>query len=134
MDEAPNTADADRRTLPQSARGHTPGRGRLAGRRILVVGGGQSDHGLDDPPIGNGRAMSVLCAREGATVAVGDRDFDSASATAAMIGPQATVALGDASTEEGVAAMIAEAGAIDGLVLNVGVGAGFLLRGTSVED
>jgi hypothetical protein len=36
--------------------------GRLAGRRILIVGAGQQDHGLEDPPVGNGRAMSVLFA------------------------------------------------------------------------
>ena len=53
--------------------GTAPGRGRLNGRRVLVVGGGQQDHGLEDAPIGNGRAMSVLFAREGASVAVGKR-------------------------------------------------------------
>jgi hypothetical protein len=58
--------------LPDEARGEAPGRGRLAGRRILVVGGGQEDDGLEDPPIGNGRAMSILFAREGAAVAVAD--------------------------------------------------------------
>src|SRR6185312_7596515 len=65
--------------LVQESRGEAPGRGRLEGRRILVVGGGQEDYGLDDPPIGNGRAMSILFAREGAAVAVADRllTFDS---------------------------------------------------------
>src|SRR5436190_9737332 len=58
--------------LPAEARGEAPGRARLAGRRILVVGGGQEDDGLEDPPIGNGRAMSALFAREGAEVAVAD--------------------------------------------------------------
>src|SRR3954465_14944727 len=130
MDEAPNTADADRRTLPQSARGHTPGRGRLAGRRILVVGGGQQDHGLDDPPIGNGRAMSVLFAREGAAVVIGDIERDAAEATAAVVDGEVSVVVGDASTEEGVRTMVDGAGEIDGLVLNVGIGAGFLISGT----
>ena len=54
--------------VPDPASGSGPGRGRLAGRRVLIVGGGQQDHGLEDPPIGNGRAMSVLFAREGAAV------------------------------------------------------------------
>ena len=40
--------------------------GRLAGRRIIVVGAGQRNIIDEDPPIGNGRAMSVLFAREGA--------------------------------------------------------------------
>src|SRR4051812_46833205 len=116
------------------ARGDARGRGRLTGRRVLVVGGGQNDYDLDDPPIGNGRAMSVLFAREGAAVAVGDIDPASAEATGALIDGDATGVVGDAATEQGIAAMIAGAGAIDGLVLNVGIGAGFLLRGTSVEE
>ena len=37
---------------------------RLQGRRILVVGAGQEDHGLEDAPIGNARAMSILFGRE----------------------------------------------------------------------
>ena len=60
--------------LPAESRGEAPGRGRLLGRRILVVGAGQSDHGVEDPPIGNGRATAVLCAREGARVVAADRD------------------------------------------------------------
>jgi hypothetical protein len=54
------------------ARGEAPGHGRLEGRRILVVGAGQEDHGIEDPPIGNGRAMSILFGREGASVALAD--------------------------------------------------------------
>ena len=60
--------------LPPESRGNAPGRGRLEGRRVLVVGGGQMEIGEADTPIGNGRAMSVLFAREGAHVAVADRD------------------------------------------------------------
>ena len=64
------TGRADDRTvwLPAASTGAAPGRGRLSGRRVLVVGAGQTDYGLDDPPIGNGRAMAILCAREGAAV------------------------------------------------------------------
>ena len=57
----------------------------LEGRRILVVGGGQHDYGLPHPPIGNGRAMSLLFAREGAAVAVADIDADGAETTAALV-------------------------------------------------
>src|ERR1700733_1449116 len=71
--------------LPDESKGSAPGRGRLKGRAILVVGGGQMDIGEDDTPIGNGRAIAVLCAREGAKVAVADRDEKSADATVAMI-------------------------------------------------
>ena len=40
-------AGAEPAAMPDEARGAAPGRGRLAGRRILVVGGGQQDHGVD---------------------------------------------------------------------------------------
>lgn len=60
---------------PPSAesRGEVSGRGRLAGRRILVVGRGQRTFDAATDPVGNGRAMSRLFAREGARVAVADR-------------------------------------------------------------
>jgi NAD(P)-dependent dehydrogenase (short-subunit alcohol dehydrogenase family) len=127
--------------LLDETRGAAPGRGRLAGRRILVVGGGQQDYGVADPPIGNGRAMSILFGREGASVAVADINAASAQATAERVraeGAEVTVVVADASDEEAVASMFADAhdalGPVDGLVLNVGIGAGRGLRGTSVED
>jgi NAD(P)-dependent dehydrogenase (short-subunit alcohol dehydrogenase family) len=127
--------------LGEAARGAAGGRGRLGGRRILVVGGGQQDHGLDEPPIGNGRAMSVLFAREGAAVAVADIERASAEATAELVraeGAEAAVLVGDAADEKEAATLPAEAsealGGLDGLVLNVGIAAGFLLRGTSAEE
>jgi NAD(P)-dependent dehydrogenase (short-subunit alcohol dehydrogenase family) len=125
----------------QESRGEAPGRGRLEGRRVLIVGGGQADQGLEDPPIGNGRAISVLCAREGATVAIADIDGDSAEATAELVraeGGAVSTIVADASLEDGVEKMVSAAiDAMDGLdamVLNVGIGAGFLLRGTTAED
>ena len=127
--------------LPDEARGEAPGRDRLAGRRILIVGGGQQDHGLDEPPIGNGRATSVLCASEGAAVVVADIDGDSAEVTAGLAraeGGEAAVVVADAADEDGVRAMFAAAGdalgGLDGPVLNVGIGGGWLLKGTSAED
>lgn len=114
---------------------------RLAGRRILVVGGGQENYGVEDPPVGNGRAMSVLFAREGAGVAVADLDAASAEATAEMVraedGKAVSIA-GDAADEDDMARTIDEAksalGGLDGIVLNVGVAAGLGLQGTTVED
>jgi NAD(P)-dependent dehydrogenase (short-subunit alcohol dehydrogenase family) len=132
--------------MPAESRGQAPGRGRLAGRRVLVVGGGQMDIGEADTPIGNGRAMSVLFAREGASVAVADRDLASAEASMALIGSErgregahAFAIAADASKEDDVTHMVAEAeaalGAIDGLVLNVGIGAGGpWLSGTTPEQ
>src|SRR5436190_24394649 len=142
------TADdvADRKAsepapAPDEATGTAAGRGRLAGRRVLVIGGGQEDHGLESPPIGNGRAMSVLFGREGAAVAVADLNEDSAEETAKRVrdeGAEATTLVSDAADEEASAAMFAQArealGGLDAVVMNVGVGAGFMLSGTSAED
>lgn len=114
---------------------------RLAGRHVLILGGGQQSLGVEDPPIGNGRAMAVLFAREGAKVAVADLDADAAEATAALVrneGGTCVTVVGDAADEGDVARMFAEArdglGGLDGLVGNVGVGGGFGFEGTTVED
>ncbi|HSD24611.1 MAG TPA: SDR family oxidoreductase [Solirubrobacterales bacterium] len=123
------------------ARGEAPGRGRLDGRRILIVGAGQEEHGIEDAPIGNGRAMSVLFGREGASVALLDLNGPSAEETAELVraeGADALVIAADASSEEALAAAFErtadEFGGIDGLVMNVGIGAGLGLAGTTVED
>jgi NAD(P)-dependent dehydrogenase (short-subunit alcohol dehydrogenase family) len=125
----------------EEARGNAPGRGRLEGRRILVVGAGQQDHGIEDPPIGNGRAMSVLFGREGASVAVADLNEQSAEETAELVraeGAEALVIGADASSEQAMTAAFERTasafGGVDGLVMNVGIGAGLGLAGTSVED
>ncbi|HEY1988003.1 MAG TPA: SDR family oxidoreductase [Acidimicrobiales bacterium] len=134
---------SDTKTPPLSAesQGTAIGRNRLAGRRILIMGAGQRSEGLDDPPVGNGRAMAVLFAREGASIAVADIDPASAEETAELVrqaGADVTVQTGDAAEEADVAAIIAATqkalGGIDGLVLNVGIGAGFLLAGTTVKQ
>jgi NAD(P)-dependent dehydrogenase (short-subunit alcohol dehydrogenase family) len=117
------------------------GGGRLAGRRILIVGAGQQDHGLEDPPIGNGRAMSALFAREGAALALADIDVGSLQATEAIVrseGAQSVTVLADAAEETGIHEMFerghAALGGLDGLVMNVGIGAGLRFAGTTVED
>ena len=113
----------------------------LAGRRILIVGAGQQDHGLADPPIGNGRAMSVLFAREGAALALADIDAASLEATEALVraeGAECVSVVADAAQEVGIETMFergrAALGGLDGLVMNVGIGAGLRFGGTSVED
>jgi NAD(P)-dependent dehydrogenase (short-subunit alcohol dehydrogenase family) len=105
------------------------------------VGGGQEEHGLEDPPIGNGRAMSILFAREGAAVAVADLNEASAEKTAEMVraeGASAEVVVADASDESASSAMFEGAvkalGGLDGVVMNLGIGAGFAIRGTSAEE
>jgi len=120
--------------MRDESKGTAPGRGRLNGRRILVVGGGQTDIGEADTPIGNGRAMCVLFAREGATVVVADRDAKAAEATVALCDGRALAIAADVTNDADVARMISEAGALDGIVLNVGIGAGGpWLEGTTRE-
>ena len=115
--------------------------GRLAGRRILVVGAGQQDYALEDPPIGNGRAMSVLFARAGASLALADIDASSLAETERRVraeGAACATVLADAAEEAGIEAMFAcgetAFGGLDGLVMNVGIGAGLRFKGTSTED
>jgi NAD(P)-dependent dehydrogenase (short-subunit alcohol dehydrogenase family) len=126
--------------MPRESAGAAPGRGRLEGRRVLVVGGGQMDIGEPDTPIGNGRAISALFAREGGRVAVADRNAKSAEATVAMIEKgRAIVIEADVTKEGDIARMVKQAadglGGLDGIVLNVGVGAGGpWLEGTTKES
>ena len=80
--------------LPIDARGEAPQRALLAGRRVLVIGGGQQTYGLPESPIGIGRATSVLAAREGAAVAVADLDPDAADDTVAQIVREGGTAFG----------------------------------------
>ena len=115
--------------------------GRLDGRRVLIVGAGQQDLGLEDPPTGNGRAMSVLFAREGARLALADIDADSLEVTADLVraeGAECVTVVADAAEEAGIASMFDAAraglGGLDGLVMNVGIGQGLGFSGTSVED
>lgn len=133
-------SDAAPLPLAQESQGLAPGRGRLDGRRILVVGGGQDTRGLDDPPVGNGRAMCVLFSREGAWVAVADRHRDSAEETARACAQglslviEANVAVPDDITRM---VSVAHSGmkGLDGLVYNVGVGVGApWLAGATAEE
>ncbi len=111
---------------------------RLEGRRVLVVGAGTQRSDDPDPPVGNGRAIAVLAAREGAAVVCADRDRDAAEETAAWVqreGGTAGVVVADVTSEDDCAAMLEAAGNdVDGLVLNVGIGRGMGLRGTSAQD
>jgi NAD(P)-dependent dehydrogenase (short-subunit alcohol dehydrogenase family) len=134
----------DRYVRPPSAesRGEAPGRGRLAGRRILVVGGGQRTFDAATDPVGNGRAMSLLFAREGARVAVADRNVESAAETVDLVRKERGTAVAieaDTTREADIARMVAEAhaglGGLDGLVLNVGIGVGSLgLAGVKQDE
>ncbi len=130
------------RPLSAESQGEAPGRGRLNGRRILVVGGGQRVLDAATDPVGNGRAMSLLFAREGAAVAVADMNAEAAAETVRRIEAEsgkATAITADISKPDDIKRMIDEAvsamGGLDGMVLNVGIGVGGLgLDGISAED
>src|SRR5258706_8001370 len=82
-------------SLHGEALGQAKNHGRLMGRRIIVVGAGQRTIVDEDPPIGNGRAMSVLFAREGAHVACIDVSKAAAEGTVEQITSEGGKALAD---------------------------------------
>lgn len=96
----------------------------LQGKAAIVTGAGSQTEG-----IGNGRAASVLLAREGVRVAVLDSNRRAAEATAAMIekeGGSCAVIEADvtdpAACARAVAATVERWGRLDILVNNVGIG------------
>lgn len=98
---------------------------RLLGKNAIVVGAGQTP----GETIGNGRAMAMLFAREGAQVLCVDRDRSRAEETVAMIEAEGGAAwpfAADIVHAEQAAAIIGEAasrfGSVDVLVNNVGIG------------
>ena len=100
--------------------------GRLAGKTAIVVGAGQTP----GETMGNGRAMAVLFAREGAQVLCVDRDMRRAEETVALIaaeGGHATGHLADITDAKQASEILDVAGArlgrVDILVNNVGIGA-----------
>ncbi|HYM35437.1 MAG TPA: SDR family oxidoreductase [Steroidobacteraceae bacterium] len=122
---------------PSESQGTAGVRQRLANRRILVVGAGTQPSDEPDPPLGNGQAIAILCAREGAMIACADRNEDAARITQTKIqtvGGKAIVLIGDVSDAKVCDELVANAekqmGGLDGVVLNVGIGLGRGLEGT----
>jgi NAD(P)-dependent dehydrogenase (short-subunit alcohol dehydrogenase family) len=111
----------------------------LQGRCITVVGAGTQPSRDPDAPIGNGRAIAVRAAREGASVVCVDRDEAAVEETWRMIteeGGKAAIVIADVTTEEGCRTALADDPGLapDGLVLNVGTGFGMGVAGTSPDE
>lgn len=126
--------------LSDEAAGSAPSRARLIGKRILIVGGGQRIVEAETDPVGNGRAMSLLFAREGAHISVADINAASAAATVDQVaaeGGTAVAITADISKPDQVEKMVSDAhtalGGLDGIVLNVGIGAGMRLEGSTPD-
>ena len=101
--------------------------GRLSGKTAVVVGAGQTE----GETIGNGRAVAVLFAREGARVLLVDRREDSVRETRELIvaeGGDAEIHVADITDEDACAGLAARAvdqlGRIDVLHNNVGIARG----------
>lgn len=125
---------------PLAASQPAPCTGRLAGRTALVVGGG-----ADGPPrpgehlaMGNGRAIALRLAAEGATVAVTDVDLGRAEETvAALAGPGLAIRADVGDPEDCRAAVrrtVDELGSVDIVVLNAAVSGRMPLRAQTLED
>ena len=132
--------DDPNRQIFAEGRGQAQGRGRLRGRRVLVVGGGQQPIDDADAPVGNGRAICALAAREGATVGCVDLCRAAAGEVANAIASQGGKAfpiVADVSDPPAIAAsvdaFIERAGGLDGLVLNVGITSGLPLSEITTE-
>lgn len=127
-------------TLSPESAGTAPGRGRLAGRRIVVVGAGSRPSADPELTVGNGRAIAMLSAREGAQVVCVDIDEAAAKATADLCaeeGSESIAIVADVRDAAACERLVHEAheklGGLDGVVANVGFGAGQGLAGTSPE-
>jgi NAD(P)-dependent dehydrogenase (short-subunit alcohol dehydrogenase family) len=98
--------------------------GRLEGKRVILVGAGQTK----GETVGFGRATAVLFAAEGACVFIVDIDGDSAEETATMVraaGGNAVVHVADHTSDEQCREMVAvaerELGGVDVLYNGVGI-------------
>ncbi len=122
--------------------GRSPGRGRLAGRRIVIVGAGQRPTPPGESvPVGNGRAAAILFAREGAQVACIDAVASAVDHTVQQItdaGGSAFAEVVDVRDAAAIAPLMTRCrerlGGLDGLLLNVGISHGLPLESLSAES
>ena len=117
---------SDEQGIPATAAGTAPAAARLEGWRVLVVGGGRQSCGDPEAPPGNGQAISVLAAREGASVAVVDVRSEAAEETVRLVeesGGTAATVIADVSDADRCEHLVDEAaealGGLDGVVLKL---------------
>lgn len=140
MNTAPTGIDPAQSMFAETL-GQAPGRARLAGRRVVVVGAGQRPTPPGESvPVGNGRAIALLAAREGAAVACVDVSEAAATTTVQAIaaaGGQAFTEVADVRDAAAIAPLVARCaarlGGLDGLVLNVGISKGLPLDRLTAE-
>ncbi|PVB60113.1 SDR family NAD(P)-dependent oxidoreductase [Labrenzia sp. 011] len=110
--------------------------GRVAGKRVIVIGGGSVGPGW-----GNGKAAAVLYAGEGARVLVVDRSAAAAGTTVDLIREAdgtAEAFIGDMTDPEVAGAAVAKAvdtfGGLDILHFNIGISTRGGIADTTPED
>lgn len=113
---------------------------RLEGRRILVVGAGQREIDDPTPPVGNGRAISLLFAREGATLTCVDVSREALEETCRQVravGGTVHPEVADVAQADAIAPLVAGAtaqmGGLDGLVMVVGIASGLSIDQQTAE-
>lgn len=99
----------------------------LEGKRVLVLGGGADGPPKmgSDLPMGNGRAVAIRLAEEGARVAVADVDLDRAKETAEALAVPGIALSADLAVPEDCRACVAETerefGGIDIVISNAAI-------------
>ena len=114
--------------------------GRFTGRTALVVGGGTDGPAAPGEalPMGNGRAIAMRLAAEGAAVAVTDVSAERAAETVAALGGTGLALEADAADPDACRAAVDRAvaglGPLDVVVCNVGIGGGGPIGRQTVEQ
>lgn len=109
-------------------------------RTAVVVGGGADGPARDgeELPMGNGRAIAMRLAAEGARVVVTDRDFGAAQATVDALDGEGLAIEADAADPDQCRAVVSTAerefGGVDIVVCNVGISGQQAGRVQTIDD
>ncbi|MFE7167921.1 SDR family NAD(P)-dependent oxidoreductase [Streptomyces sp. NPDC057616] len=127
--------------MPEAQHTTTHPVGLLTGRNVLVIGAGTRPGEDPQAPVCNGRAVAVLAAREGASVACAEVTPSAAAATATLVGEEGGrgfAVAGDATHPGQSSAVVTEAlrelGELDAMVVNGGIGLDASLADTSPQQ